>query len=147
MMLLLEWMSNNNGQNYSCFNGENNCLNKKSWVEAIAQRINAHEVIVKETGKQVLNKLSHLEATFCLAHNFAISQTGAGLLADDDVETFQKAIEKRCPYHIELLPSMEFQASAQALANSDNLDNDNDGDDSTSASNPLSLESTTLQHS
>jgi hypothetical protein len=78
MMFLLEWISSNNGQNYSRFRGKNNGLNKKSWAEAIARRINAHEVIVKRTGKQVLNKLRHLEATFRSAHDIAVSQTGAG---------------------------------------------------------------------
>jgi hypothetical protein len=52
------------------------------------------------------------------------------LLAEDDVDSFQKAIEKRCAYYNELLPLMEFRASARAQATSDNLDDDDDNDSS-----------------
>jgi hypothetical protein len=130
MRILLEWMTEHGGRNYIQFRGRNNSgMNKQAFAEVIAQRINSSGVKVHRTAKHVLNKIGYLEKTFRSAHDFAVSQTGSGLLANDDVESFQKAIEKRCPYYDELLPVFEDRASARARVTNENLDDDDDYDE------------------
>jgi hypothetical protein len=38
--------------------------------------------------------IAHLEATFRTVHDFATSETDAGLIKNDQEETFKKAVEK-----------------------------------------------------
>jgi hypothetical protein len=129
MKLLLDWMGENGAANYTRFRGKNNILSKQQTAELVAQRINSFGVKVTRTAKSVLNKLYYLEKSFRTAHDFANSETGAGLLSTDNVATFQKLIEKRCIYYNELLPIFEGRASVRATITSNDLDNDTDDED------------------
>jgi hypothetical protein len=70
--------------------------------------------------------LYNIEKAFRSAHDFANSETGAGLLATDNVATFDKLIEKRCMYYEELLPIFQGRASARAKIMKSNLDDATD---------------------
>jgi hypothetical protein len=95
MKILLDLMTENHGSNYIKFCGKNNNMSKQATAEIVAKRINALGVRVKRTAKQLLNKIYYLEQSFRTAHDFANSQTGAGLIESDNEETFKKLIEKK----------------------------------------------------
>jgi hypothetical protein len=98
-------------------------------AEMVARRINSYGVKVKRSAKQVLNKIYYWEKSFRTAHDFANSETGAGLLATDNVVTFDKLIEKRCQYYEDLLPIFQGRASARARITNSNLDDDDFDED------------------
>jgi hypothetical protein len=129
MKLLLDWMGENGAINYTRFRGKNNILSKNNTAELVARRINSYGVKIKRTAKSALNKLYYLEKSFRTAHDFANSETGAGLLATDNGSTFQKLIEKRCMYYEELLPIFQGRASARATITSNNLDGDTEDEE------------------
>jgi hypothetical protein len=95
MNILLHWLTDNGGENYGYYCGRNSQgMTKNNYAEIIARKINAAGVRCKRTTKHVLNKIAHLESTFRSPHNFANSETGAGLMENDKEDTFKKAIEK-----------------------------------------------------
>jgi hypothetical protein len=50
------------------------------------------------------------------------------LLERDEVDSFRKAIEKRCIYYYDLLPVLEDRSSARPVFNSDNFNGNGDDD-------------------
>jgi hypothetical protein len=127
MNILLHWLTENGGENYIQFRGRNATgMTKANYAEVIARKILAAGVKSSSSAKQVLNKIAHLEATFCTAHDFATTETGAGLVENDQEDTFKKAVEKKCPYYKDLLPLFEDRASAKAHCTSDELDDVDD---------------------
>jgi hypothetical protein len=80
MNILLEWITENGGENYSKFRGKNAMgMTKLNFAEIIACKISARGVVNPRTPKHVLNKIAHLESTFRVAHDWATGETGAGL--------------------------------------------------------------------
>jgi hypothetical protein len=57
-------------------------------AETIANLVNAANVKVVRNGKQVQNKISHMEKQFKKAYNFANKETGSGIKEIDDGTTF-----------------------------------------------------------
>jgi hypothetical protein len=94
MKILLDWMTENGGRNYIRYRGYKNGEHKIRIGNRIANRINSHQVKTVRNGKQVVSKIQYLENTFKNAYDWANGQTGAGLLENDDVDSFNKAIEK-----------------------------------------------------
>jgi hypothetical protein len=126
LKLLFDWMGENGAINYTRFRGKDNHLSKQNIAEMVARRINSYGVKVKRSAKSILNKLYTIEKSFRSAHDFANSETGAGLLATDNVTTFEKLIEKRCMNYDELLPIFQGRASARAKITNSNLDEPDD---------------------
>jgi len=95
---------------------------KKHVTAEIATIINAAKVKVVRDGKQVMNKISHIEKCFRMAHDFTNTETGQGLQENDPRE-FDDAVKGKCPYYFDLLDIFGDRASAKPKAMSnENLD-------------------------
>ena len=90
-ILLKWWMTEGN---YSMFCGKNNHgITKKQFCDQIAAEI-GQKTKSKREGKSVLSKIQHIERTFREAHNFATSETGAGIKEQDE-GSFEAAVNNR----------------------------------------------------
>lgn len=120
--VLLDWMMKEG--NYSKkWRGKDSKGKKKKHIAAeIAQLMNSAKVKVVRDGKQVMNKISHLEKSFRCAHDFANSETGQGL-KDSNWGEFDEAVKSKCPFYFDLLEIFGDRASAKPKATSnDDLD-------------------------
>eukprot|EP00977_Amphora_coffeiformis_P023604 scaffold13773_cov76-Amphora_coffeaeformis.AAC.1 len=88
--------------------------------------MNSAGVKVRREHKQVLLKIQNLEDTFRRAHDFATSETGAGIFDKEGEGTIKDAVLKICPYYYDLLPIMSERASAKPKATSEALDDSSD---------------------
>ena len=64
----MEWRGKRNGG-----------VTKKQLADNIAILINSKGVHLKRNGAQIQSKIEHMEKQFRVAHDFANSQTGAGI--------------------------------------------------------------------
>jgi hypothetical protein len=102
---------------------------KKHIAAEIAALINAAKVKVVRDGKQVMNKIAHIEKSFRLAHDFANTETGQGLQENNWGE-FDDAVRRKCPYYFDLVEIFGDRASAKPKATShDNLDSSEEEDE------------------
>lgn len=93
--ILIEWWMTEG--NYSRFCGKNNNgIKKIQFAQQLSEKISS-ETNTKRDAKNVLSKIQHIERTFKDAHNFATSETGAGIKENDE-GTFEAAVKKKCPY-------------------------------------------------
>ena len=60
----------------------------------------------------------HIEKQFRVAHDFANSQTGAGI-EEGDPHSFDEAIVKKCVHYFDLLEIMGFRSGAKPMATMD----------------------------
>eukprot|EP00980_Cylindrotheca_fusiformis_P027096 scaffold18779_cov93-Cylindrotheca_fusiformis.AAC.2 len=122
--ILLDWWMTEG--NYARFCGKHNDgKKKKEFCESLAKTM-TQETSTARDWKNVWNKISHVEKKWCDAHNFATSETGAGIQARDGVASFEEAVKKKCPYYYDLLEIMGDRASSQPMCT--NYDDDNDED-------------------
>eukprot|EP00980_Cylindrotheca_fusiformis_P027431 scaffold20432_cov108-Cylindrotheca_fusiformis.AAC.2 len=86
--------------NYSKFCGKNNDgVKKAEFCRSLAHKMTEETTSVRDA-KNVLNKIQqHVEKKFHEAHNFATSETGAGLHQAEDPGTFEDAVKRKCPYY------------------------------------------------
>jgi len=119
--ILLKWLLTEG--NYSKYRGKDTQgKKKKDFAEDIARKIKDEGVLCERTAKEVINKIEHIERCFRSAHDFANSETGAGLKRQSE-GTFNDAIRQKCPWYFELFPIFQDRASARAkLTNEDDLD-------------------------
>jgi hypothetical protein len=109
MRILLDWWTIEG--NYSKFCGKHNDgVKKKQFAAALATKMTA-ETSSKRDSKNVLNKIQHIEKKWREAHNFATSETGAGILESDGATSFEELVKGKCPYYYELLEVMQDRAS------------------------------------
>jgi hypothetical protein len=136
--ILIDWWTE--GTNYSQYRGSKRGLKKVAIAEMLANKMNKAGVRCVRTGKQVLNKIAAIEDNFRKAHDFAHSETGAGLKETDE-GTFNEALQKKCKYYFDLKPIIQDRASAKALLTSDDIADDT-GTISSSSSEDNSFDST-----
>ena len=123
VQILIDWWTTEG--NYSKFCGKNNNgIKKTQFCAQLAQKMSS-ETLTTRDGKNVLSKIQHIERTFREAHNFATSETGAGIQENDN-STFEEAVKKKCPYYYELLDVMCDRASSKPKATSYNLEESED---------------------
>jgi hypothetical protein len=77
------------------------------------------ETDLERNAKQVQEKICQLEESFKNAHDFATSETGAGIQNEQGEESFKDLVKKRCPYYYELCDIMADRSSAQPKAKND----------------------------
>jgi hypothetical protein len=120
--ILLDWLMVE-GNYANKWRGKDSKGKKKKHIAAeIAAVINAAKVKVVRDGKQVMNKISHIEKSFRLAHDFANTETGQGLKESNWGE-FDEAVRRKCPYYFDLLEIFGDRASAKPKVMShENLD-------------------------
>ena len=130
MKILLDWMTEQG--NYSKYRGKDNeGVKKKQFATVLAEKMKEETSSKSRTPKQVLAKIKHIEEQFRIAHNFATSETGAGL-EEANGETFQDMVRKKCQYYYELLEIMGDRAGTEPrITNADPsvLDSFSDVDD------------------
>jgi hypothetical protein len=125
-ILLDWWMAEGN---YVRFCGkQNEGVKKISFCNMLADKM-SKETSSKRNGKNVLSKIQHIQRSFREAHNFAESETGAGILENDGETTFENIVKRKCPYYYDIKDIMIDRASTKPKASSyDNSDDDSDDD-------------------
>lgn len=109
MRILLDWWTTEG--NYSKFCGKHNDgIKKKEFAASLATKM-TEETSTKRDSKNVLNKIQHIEKKWREAHNFATSETGAGILESDGAASFEELVKGKCPYYYDLLEVMQDRAS------------------------------------
>jgi hypothetical protein len=126
--ILLDWLTTEGNYSMKWRGKDAKGKNKKQIALEIADLMNAAKVRVKRDGKQVMNKIAHIEKAFCAAHDFANSETGQGL-KETDAGQFDDAV-KKCQYYFDLLDIIGNRALAKPKATShDNLDSSDEDED------------------
>jgi hypothetical protein len=124
--ILVDWWMEEG--NYVLFCGkQNDGIKKIQFCNMLAEKM-TKETSSKRQGKNVLNKIQHIERSFRDAHSFAESETGAGLLSNDGEATFETIVKKKFPYYYDLKEIMVDRASTKPKVTS--YDTDDDDDDS-----------------
>ena len=124
MSILIKWWMEEG--NYSKFCGKNNDGVKKiQFCELIAQRINS-ETLSNRDARSVLSKIQHIERAWRNAHNFATSETGAGIQEEDGETAFKEIVSKKCPFYYDLIDIMSDRASSEPKLTSYQLDDDDE---------------------
>ena len=96
LKILLDWLTT--PPNHQKFRGKDNAgTSKAQHSQRIADLMNGAGVKVKRDAKQVLSKMQHMEQNFRRAHDFANTETGAGLMAEDP-SSFADELEAMCPH-------------------------------------------------
>jgi hypothetical protein len=104
MQILLDWMTTEG--NYSKYCGkDNNGIRKQHFATILAAKM-TKETDSERNAKQVQEKIRQLEESFRNAHDFATSETGAGIQNEQGEESFKDLVKKRCPYYYELCDIM-----------------------------------------
>ena len=112
--------------NYSKYRGKNNSGKRKiQFAEEISKKINDAGVRVKRDKDKVKAKITHIETCFRSAHDFAFTETGAGIKETDE-GNFRDIILKKCPWYFDLLDIFKDRASAKPKMTSDELDSEED---------------------
>ena len=124
MKILLDWWMTEGS--YSKFCGKrNDGVKKIEFCNHLAAKITAETTGTRD-GKNVLNKIQHIERSFKEAHNFAESETGAGILENDGETTFQDLIKKKCPFYYDIHDIMIDRASTRPKTTNYDLNDDDD---------------------
>jgi hypothetical protein len=75
----------------------------------------------KHDAKNVLSKIQHMKRNWQSAHNFATSETGAGIKVSDGESQFRDIVMKNCPYYFYLLKVMQDRSSSEPKCTTYNL--------------------------
>jgi hypothetical protein len=114
MRILLNWWMEEG--NYSKFSGKHNGgVKKKDVCQTLATKITEETTSVRDA-KNVLSKIQHMEKKFREAHNFATSETGAGVLERDGESKFEEIVKRKFPYYYDLVEVMVDRASSAPKA-------------------------------
>ena len=120
--ILLDWLLTPGNYTNKWKGKDNKGVSKKQTAATIARMMNEAGVKVERDGKQVLNKIQHLERQFRDAYDFCNTETGQGL-EENDPEGFEGAVRKICLYYFDLLEIFGDHACAQPkITSNDDLD-------------------------
>jgi hypothetical protein len=126
MRILLDWWTIEG--NYSKFCGKHSDgIKKKEFAASLATKM-IEETSSKRDPKNVMNKIQHIEKKWREAHNFATSETGAGILESDGPTSFEEFVKGKCPYYYDLLDVMQDRASTAPKITNYEEDEDDDGE-------------------
>jgi hypothetical protein len=121
MRILLDWITTEG--NYSRFCGKNGVgMRKVEFANQIAVLINAQQVRIARTAKDVMNKIQYLESQFREASDW-MNNTGAGVT---DQEQFDAYVKKLCPYYDDLKAVMDDRNGTRPLDTIGNFDEEED---------------------
>jgi hypothetical protein len=120
MSTLLKWLTTEG--NYSKYRGgpTSHGKGKLHWASIISADIKTTGIRKYRSSKAIKNKIINLEETFKNAHDWA-GQTGAGV-KEDDPQSFDEYVLKKCPHYFDLLPVMQDRSNARPKLTSDNLE-------------------------
>jgi len=131
MDLVLAWWET--PPNFGKFRGkDNDGMKKIEFGNVLATQMNTLTESTERTGKQVVQRIRDMHEAWNYAHEFAVSETGAGMLASDNEQTFNEIVLKRFPYYFRLRDVMIDRACTEPrFLNTDNdaLDRDSSADE------------------
>jgi hypothetical protein len=105
MQILIDWMTTEG--NYSNYRGKgNNGATKLQFAMILAEKMAKETLSNEQNAKQVMDKISRVEDSFRLAHEFATSQTGAGIQEREGEQTFKDIVKRKCTYYYNLFEVM-----------------------------------------
>jgi hypothetical protein len=128
MSILLKWLASEG--NYTKYRGgpTSHGKGKLYWASILSAQIKQAGIRKFRSPKAIKNKIGTLEESFKSAHDWA-GQTGAGV-REDDPQSFNDYVLKKCPYYFDLLEVMEDRSTARPKMTSDTLGSYSDSDDS-----------------
>lgn len=109
--ILLDWWLAEG--NYAKYCGKCNDGVKKSHFQLVLANQMTQQTKSKRTARNVKSKIEQIERSFKKAHKFCTSETGVGLMAENDNSTFQKMVRDICAYYYELVDIMADRAGVQ----------------------------------
>lgn len=129
MKILLDWMLEEG--NYSRYKGKDNSgIKKNQFAAQLCETMISSTTSKNRKPLQVQAKINYLEETFRVAHKFCTEETGQGIEENQDKQTFQDVVRKKCVHYYELLPIMRDRSStAPKLTNFNHDDLDKYSDD------------------
>ena len=105
MKILLDWLTDEG--NYVRFCGkDNDGVRKTQFANILAEKMRNETSSTNRNHKQVLDKIKRLEESFRTAHDFATSETGAGIQESQGSEKFEDLVKAKCPYYYHLVDIM-----------------------------------------
>jgi hypothetical protein len=141
MKILIDWLLVEG--NYNKYRGKNNNgVSKIQFATILADKMKSETISNERNAKQVMDRISRLEESFRAAHEFATSQTGAGIQDREGEGTFKDLVKKKCSHYYDLLDIMVDRASTEPrLTNHDPsaLDSSDDDDDELPTNNTGTL--------
>ena len=97
MQILMDWWST--PPNYEKYRGKNNSGQTKiKFAADLAEKMKRETVSEDRTAEAVAEQIRTIEKKWREAHNFAESETGAGL-QEHDPSSFEEAVLKKCKYY------------------------------------------------
>lgn len=120
---LLEWVVA--GESYAKCRGSKSRIRKIEICGVLARRMSEQGARVARAAKQAAGKATLAEQQFRKAHDFANTETGAGL-HKTDTGSFKEATLKKCKWCDELEPTAKGRAPAKAKAASGDIASDVD---------------------
>jgi hypothetical protein len=145
MKILIDWFQTEG--NYTRYRGKgNNGVTKMQFASLLASKMAKETTSKDRNAKQVMDKISQVEDSFKNAHDFATSQTGAGIQERDGETHFKELVKKRFSYYYELLDVMVDRAATEpkitnlnpaSLDTSSSDDDDSDKEDREDRQEPV----------
>ena len=104
-----------------CRNGEGG-KNKEFWHLHLQNQMKQAGIIKLRSTKEIRNKIMSYEDKFKSTHDFANSETGAGILEKDGATSFNDLLNKKFKHYFDFIPTYGCRASAKPILTTDDVE-------------------------